>query len=128
LKSYLVAAKVADKLRYLMPAQSVLSFSNQDSAGLACNCYSNDFRRAGAKQERGRCERSRLSGARTVHAMTAEEGDLTGSAGAVPSLVVVDADNTLWDTNRVYAEAQLELLAAVEARVEERWRRIGSFG
>jgi putative hydrolase of the HAD superfamily len=32
-------------------------------------------------------------------------------------LVFVDADNTLWDTNAVYASAQLELLKAIEARL-----------
>lgn len=30
-----------------------------------------------------------------------------------------DADNTLWDTNQVFADAQLELLAAVESGVGE---------
>ena len=38
----------------------------------------------------------------------------------VRCVVFVDADNTLWDTNRVYARAQLALLAAVENRVEQR--------
>lgn len=32
-------------------------------------------------------------------------------------LVFIDADNTLWDTNAVYREAQLWLLGAVEQRV-----------
>src|SRR4051812_39515907 len=40
---------------------------------------------------------------------TRREGD--------PVLVVIDADNTLWDTNEVYARAQLQLLARVEKRV-----------
>jgi putative hydrolase of the HAD superfamily len=35
--------------------------------------------------------------------------------GPVPSATIfVDADNTLWDTDRVFAEAQLQLLADVE--------------
>lgn len=34
-----------------------------------------------------------------------------------PPFVVVDADNTLWDTNAVYANAQLALLSAVEEHV-----------
>jgi len=34
-----------------------------------------------------------------------------------PSLVFVDADNTLWDTNALYATAQLRLLAGVERHV-----------
>jgi putative hydrolase of the HAD superfamily len=34
--------------------------------------------------------------------------------GSEPAVVFVDADNTLWDTDKVYANAQLELLAAVE--------------
>jgi putative hydrolase of the HAD superfamily len=33
-------------------------------------------------------------------------------------LVVIDADNTLWDTDAVYAEAQLELLQRVENAVD----------
>lgn len=33
------------------------------------------------------------------------------------AFVVVDADNTLWDTNAVYANAQLALLSAVEDHV-----------
>ena len=33
------------------------------------------------------------------------------------AFVVVDADNTLWDTNAVYANAQLALLSAVEEHV-----------
>lgn len=32
-----------------------------------------------------------------------------------PATVFVDADNTLWDTDRVFAEAQLGLLSGVEA-------------
>jgi putative hydrolase of the HAD superfamily len=32
-------------------------------------------------------------------------------------LVVLDADNTLWDTNALYADAQLELLESVESLV-----------
>ena len=47
------------------------------------------------------------------------EDDVTGAAGAVLCVVFVDADNTLWDTNAVYAEAQLALLADVEHRVEQ---------
>lgn len=43
------------------------------------------------------------------------------SARSVVSCVVfIDADNTLWDTNGVYAEAQLALLAAVESTVGQR--------
>jgi putative hydrolase of the HAD superfamily len=34
---------------------------------------------------------------------------------AARCIVFVDADNTLWDTNRVYADAQLALLADVES-------------
>jgi putative hydrolase of the HAD superfamily len=36
------------------------------------------------------------------------------SKSAVKTVVFIDADNTLWDTNRVYADAQLALLADVE--------------
>jgi putative hydrolase of the HAD superfamily len=36
------------------------------------------------------------------------------SKSAVKNVVFIDADNTLWDTNRVYADAQLALLADVE--------------
>lgn len=32
--------------------------------------------------------------------------------------ILVDADNTLWDTNAVYASAQLNLLAAVEREIQ----------
>lgn len=32
-------------------------------------------------------------------------------------LLLIDADNTLWDTNSVYAEAQLELLESIEIKV-----------
>lgn len=39
------------------------------------------------------------------------------SEGDRLATVFVDADNTLWDTNAVYAQAQLSLLAAVERRV-----------
>ena len=46
--------------------------------------------------------------------MTDEEADAVKSDGVI---VFVDADNTLWDTNAVYAEAQLSLLAAVEEHV-----------
>ena len=46
--------------------------------------------------------------------MTDEKADVVKSKGAI---VFVDADNTLWDTNAVYAEAQLSLLAAVEEHV-----------
>lgn len=35
-------------------------------------------------------------------------------AGLRPATVFVDADNTLWDTDAVFAHAQLDLLAAVE--------------
>lgn len=34
-----------------------------------------------------------------------------------PATVFVDADNTLWDTDAVFARAQLQLLASVEAAV-----------
>lgn len=34
-----------------------------------------------------------------------------------PAVLITDADNTLWDTNGVFAEAQLRLLADVEAMV-----------
>jgi len=36
---------------------------------------------------------------------------------STPPFVVVDADNTLWDTNAVYANAQLALLSEVEEHV-----------
>ena len=45
---------------------------------------------------------------------------MTGARSLGPCVVFVDADNTLWDTNGVYAEAQLALLAAVEERAEHR--------
>jgi putative hydrolase of the HAD superfamily len=35
-------------------------------------------------------------------------------------LVVTDADNTLWDTNAVYARAQLALLSRIEGRLRTR--------
>lgn len=35
----------------------------------------------------------------------------------MPDLLVTDADNTLWDTDAVFAEAQLNLLARVEERI-----------
>jgi putative hydrolase of the HAD superfamily len=35
-------------------------------------------------------------------------------------IIFVDADNTLWDTNQVYADAQLALLASVEAAVNSK--------
>ena len=41
-------------------------------------------------------------------------GSLTGPLDTASCAVFVDADNTLWDTNLVYADAQLALLAAVE--------------
>ena len=34
--------------------------------------------------------------------------------GGPPATVFVDADNTLWDTDQVFADAQLGLLSAVE--------------
>jgi len=43
-------------------------------------------------------------------------------AGWRRALVCVDADNTLWDTDRVFADAQLILLTAVEDRLGERVR------
>lgn len=36
------------------------------------------------------------------------------SSAAVPPTVFVDADNTLWDTDQVFAAAQLEILTRVE--------------
>ncbi len=36
------------------------------------------------------------------------------------TVVFIDAENTLWDTNRVYADAQLSLLANVESAVGRR--------
>ena len=52
--------------------------------------------------------------------MSAGANHVTGAAGANPCVVFVDADNTLWDTNGVYGQAQLALLAAVETRVDQR--------
>jgi len=40
----------------------------------------------------------------------------TGSMRADPPVIFVDADNTLWDTDKVFADAQIELLRAVEDR------------
>lgn len=45
---------------------------------------------------------------------------MNGSSNHTASMVLVDADNTLWDTNQIYADAQLALLADVEEAVGER--------
>lgn len=39
-------------------------------------------------------------------------------ADSLPPLVLVDADNTLWDTDGVFANAQLRLLASVEDAID----------
>lgn len=45
---------------------------------------------------------------------------MTSAPSAGGCVVFADADNTLWNTNVVYAEAQLALLAAVEDHLERR--------
>jgi putative hydrolase of the HAD superfamily len=42
---------------------------------------------------------------------------VNSSLSELACVVFVDADNTLWDTNRVYADAQLKLLEQVERAV-----------
>ncbi|AOS46103.1 hypothetical protein Verru16b_03199 [Lacunisphaera limnophila] len=37
-----------------------------------------------------------------------------------PIVIVFDADNTLWDTNSIYREAQLEMLSGVEALADHK--------
>jgi putative hydrolase of the HAD superfamily len=45
-------------------------------------------------------------------------GRFTSTSPLADLLLFVDADNTLWDTNAVYANAQLQLLAGVETRLQ----------
>lgn len=42
---------------------------------------------------------------------------MIGATSIASCVVFVDADNTLWDTNQIYADAQLVLLSAVERLV-----------
>ena len=54
---------------------------------------------------------------------------MTGAQSLGPCVVFVDADNTLWDTNGIYAEAQLALLDELRnARSSGCQQRIGSPG
>jgi putative hydrolase of the HAD superfamily len=39
-----------------------------------------------------------------------------------PATLFIDADNTLWDTDRVFADAQLQLLERIERAVKKRTR------
>lgn len=39
---------------------------------------------------------------------------MIGNQSSGGAVLITDADNTLWDTNQVFAEAQLQLLSAVE--------------
>jgi len=53
-----------------------------------------------------------MSGSRSVNALNQEADQ---AAAASPGyVIVVDADNTLWDTNEVFARAQLRLLEEAE--------------